>query len=160
MHPGAGCWWRAPTPLPTSILPSGRHTTSLGANANGGPGAAERIDAVLALEGGDPRLLAKAIEASGGIAWWQGDLLRAHREDGEALTLQRSGGDSAELANALYNFGLAQAFAGADSAGSNTVENEAAFQEAEEIYLRLGDQRGLGDVHWGVGKVGGIGQNH
>ena len=121
--------------------------------------ARQRIDAVLALEGGDPRLLAKAIEASGGIAWWQGDLLRAHREYGEALTLQRSGGDSAELANALYNFGLAQAFAGADSAGSNTVENEAAFQEAEEIYLRLGDQRGLGDVHWGMGNVAVIGKN-
>ena len=54
-----------------------------------------RIDAALALEGVSPALRAKAIEASGGIAWWQGDLLRASREYAEALELQRGAGDPA-----------------------------------------------------------------
>lgn len=112
-----------------------------------------RIDGALALEGGAPDLRAKAIEASGGIAWWQGDLSRAHREYAEALELQRRGGDPAELANALYNFGLAQAIAGATVGGTDPTEGEAALHEAEEIFRRLGDQRGLGDVHWGMGNV-------
>ena len=50
----------------------------------------------------------------GRIAWWQGDILRASREYAEALELQRGAGDPAELANALYNFGIAYAFAGDD----------------------------------------------
>ena len=112
-----------------------------------------RIDAALALEGVSPALRAKAIEASGGIAWWQGDLLRASREYAEALELQRGAGDPAELANALYNFGIAYAFAGAMIGEGAVGEGERAMVEAEEIFRRLGDKRGLGDVHWGMGNV-------
>ncbi len=112
-----------------------------------------RIDAALALDGGSPALRAKAIEASGGIAWWQGDPPRATREYAAALELQRGAGEPAELANALYNFGLAQAFFGTTVGEQAIGEGEAAMVEAEEIFRRLGDQRGLGDVHWGMGNV-------
>ena len=116
--------------------------------------ARQRIDTVLALPGGEPRFRAKAIEASGGIAWWQGDLARAAGEYAEALAIQRGLDDPAETANALYNFGIASAFAGRGDGGSGLAAGDAALGEAEEIYRRLGHQRGLGDVHWAMGNVG------
>ncbi|MBI5157861.1 MAG: AAA family ATPase [Acidimicrobiia bacterium] len=122
--------------------------------------ARQRIDAVLALPGGSPHLRAKALEASGGIAWWQGDLPRASREYTEVLEMQRQLDDPAELANALYNCGIASAFAvkrgGEEGAAS---DSDAMLREAERIYGELGHQRGLGDVHWGMGNVALFGRD-
>ena len=111
-----------------------------------------QIDAILALPGGEPRWRAKAIEASGGIAWWEGNLPRANRDYAAALSLQRQLGDPAELANALYNAGLGHSFGSQVGDGDPTMGREA-MTEAEQIYRRLGDRRGLGDVNWGWGNL-------
>jgi tetratricopeptide (TPR) repeat protein len=108
---------------------------------------------VLALQGGAPKFRAKAIEASGGIAWWQGDMGHAAAEYREALRLQRELGDPAELANALYNFGITTSFDADRFDGVGSPEGDEAMVEAEAIYRRLGHERGLGDVHWGMGNV-------
>ena len=121
--------------------------------------ARQRIDAILALEGGEPRLRAKAIEASGGVAWWQGDLGQAAREYRVALGLQRELGDPAELANALYNFGLAASFSTHLGEDAGSPDGDAELLEAEAIYRVLRHQRGLGDVHWGMGNVALFGRN-
>lgn len=120
------------------------------------------IDEVLALPGGDPRHRAKAIEASGGIAWWQGDLVRASAEYQEALAMQRDLGDAAELANALYNHGLAMAFAAGSGTELATIDaslGREELTEAEEIFRRLGDRRGMGDINWALGNVAHFGHN-
>ncbi len=122
--------------------------------------ARQRIDAVLALPGGSPRYRAKALEASGGIAWWQGDLPRASREYTEVLAMQRVLDDRAELANALYNCGISSAFAAKRTGdGEAALDSDAILREAEAIYLELGHQRGLGDVHWGMGNVALFGRD-
>lgn len=115
------------------------------------------IDEVLALPGGEPLRRAKAVEASGGIAWWQGDLVRAKDEYEVALDLQRALGDPAEVANALYNHGLAVSFAAGVAGGDPT--GREALAEAEEIYRRLADRRGMGDVNWGLGNVTHFGED-
>ncbi len=115
------------------------------------------IDVVLALPGGEPRWRAKGFEASGGIAWWQGDLPRANAEYREALLIQRGLGDPAELANALYNFGLGEAF-GSRVAGGDIDAGKESLAEAETIYRSLGDRRGIGDVNWGWGNIAHFGE--
>jgi len=107
------------------------------------------LDRVLALEGGAPSLRAKVIEASGGIAWWQGDLEAADEAYTTALQMQRELGDPAEIANALYNNGLTRAYGASDLEMANEM-----LSEAEETYRSLGDEGGLADVHWGMGSMG------
>jgi len=107
------------------------------------------LDLVMALDGGAPALRAKVIEASGGIAWWQGDLETADEAYAAALQMQRELGDPAEVANALYNNALTRAY------GSNDTEAAGAMlTEAEETFRSLGNDAGLADVHWGMGSMG------
>ena len=111
--------------------------------------ARRRLDDVLALEGGEPRNRAKAMEALGGILWWQSDLVSAREIYRETVRLQRILGDPKELANALYNLSLATVFTpdgGRDAAA-------AALDEAATLYRDLGDIGGLGDVEWAWGNV-------
>jgi predicted ATPase/class 3 adenylate cyclase len=108
--------------------------------------ARARLDRVLALEGGDPRHRAKAMEALGGILWWLSDLEGADKVYGETLRLQRELGDPREIANALYNLSLAKVYASGDSDAA-----PPAFDEAESIYRDLADVGGLGDVEWARG---------
>jgi predicted ATPase/class 3 adenylate cyclase len=110
--------------------------------------ARRRVDEVLALPGGDPMRRAKAVEALGGIAWWQGDADACEAAYQEALRLQLDLGDQREIANALYNKGLVDGFFREDSeAGRRSLD------EALGMYESLGDVGGLADVHWGLGNL-------
>ena len=106
--------------------------------------ARRRLDEVLALEGGDPRNRAKALEALGGILWWQSDLDGALEIYRETVRMHRILGDPRELANALYNVSLATVFV------QDTSASRDALDEAEVLYRELGDVGGLGDVEWGA----------
>lgn len=110
--------------------------------------ARRRVEEALALEGGDPRLQAKAVEALGGIAWWQGDIEACGKAYEEALEAQRELGDPREIANALYNRGLVEAFF-----LENREVGHAYLAEALAKYEELGDAAGLADVHWGLGNL-------
>ncbi|MEX1207826.1 MAG: tetratricopeptide repeat protein, partial [Acidimicrobiia bacterium] len=110
--------------------------------------ARRRVDEILAMPGGEPRRRAKAIEALGGIAWWQGDADACTASYDEALRLQRGLGDDREIANALYNAGLMEAFFRRET--DRALE---MLEEAMAIYTRLGDEGGLADVHWGRGNM-------
>jgi tetratricopeptide (TPR) repeat protein len=68
------------------------------------------------------------------------------------LDMQRRVGDPAEIANALYNLGLAIDFVSVEG-GTGPAEAVDAFDEAEAIYRDLGDVGGLGDVAWGRGNA-------
>ncbi|HSJ84740.1 MAG TPA: adenylate/guanylate cyclase domain-containing protein [Acidimicrobiia bacterium] len=109
--------------------------------------ARARLDQVLALEGGEPRHRAKAMEALGGILWWLSDLEGASTVYGETLQKQRELGDPGEIANALYNYSLAKVY----TSGGDPEEAPRALDEAESIYRDLGDVGGLGDVEWARG---------
>jgi tetratricopeptide (TPR) repeat protein len=100
------------------------------------------------MKGGDRSRRAKAIEALGGIAWWQGDVDACVGAYREALELQRDLGDEREIANALYNLGLTDALFVQDP-----QRGEPLMREALEIYERIGDLKGIADVHWGLGNL-------
>ena len=108
--------------------------------------ARRRLDEVLALEGGQARERAKAMEALGGILWWLSDLEGAGAVYAETLQLQRELGDPREIANALYNYALAKVYTAGDP-----EEAPRALDEAESIYRDLADVGGLGDVEWARG---------
>ena len=101
------------------------------------------------MEGGEPRNRAKALEALGGILWWQSDLDKALEVYQETVRMHRILGDPKELANALYNVSLATVFAQEDGRDAAA----AALDEAGALYRDLGDIGGLGDVEWAWGNV-------
>ena len=93
---------------------------------------------------GDPDARGAALEAAGGIAYWQADLPTAAIWYEEALAIARASGDEARIANALYNL------ASSASMGKEDQDRARALaKEAVEIYRRLGDEAGIGRALWG-----------
>jgi predicted ATPase/class 3 adenylate cyclase len=86
-----------------------------------------------------------ALEAAGGIAYWQADLLPARAWYGEALELARAAGDPARIANAAYNFGFTYSMTHEDQLAAR-----ALAQEAVDLYRKLGDEGGVGRSLWGL----------
>ena len=116
--------------------------------------ARRRVEMTLDLPGGELEHRAKAMEALGGVYWWQAEMADAKRVYWEALEMQRELGDPKKIANALYNYGLALAFtASQENEPTSLDETEAVFDEAEDLYRELGDVGGLGDVEWGRGSA-------
>lgn len=114
--------------------------------------ARRRVDATLALPGGEPRHRAKAMEALGGILWWQANMEECLDVYGQVLEMQRALGEPEEIANAIYNYSLVVTFAPSNREPEAHREEVATLLgEAEAIYARLGDVGGLGDVEWARG---------
>ena len=102
----------------------------------------------------DPRLRARLLEALGGVAWWQGDILAMAPAYREAAELWRQLDDRAELANALYNYSFAFTVpTSANAPADPTGEGLATLEEALAIYRELGDDRGEANVLWGMGNM-------
>jgi predicted ATPase/class 3 adenylate cyclase len=117
-----------------------------------------RLEAILAMPGGASANRARALEALGGVYWWQGAIEACLEPYGRSLTILRELGDRAGIANALYNLALARAVV-AYTAGPGRDADEPKrtvyplFDESERIYRDLGDENGLGDVAWGRGNA-------
>jgi predicted ATPase/class 3 adenylate cyclase len=107
----------------------------------------EQAERVLALPGGTefPDARRAALEAAGGIAYWQADILPARAWYGGALKLARASGDEAAIANAIYNMTFTF-----EMERKDMEESRALAQEAVEIYRRLGDEAGIGRALWGL----------
>jgi predicted ATPase/class 3 adenylate cyclase len=106
------------------------------------------IERILAIPGvdGDPPRLAGALEAAGGIAYWQGDIPATERWYTRCLALRRQLGDEREIANACYNLSFAAWMGGADHPEvSARIE---LLEEATAIYRRLGDKHGVAKSLW------------
>ncbi|MBI3751992.1 MAG: hypothetical protein HY263_10120, partial [Chloroflexi bacterium] len=103
----------------------------------------------------DPVLQARLLEALGGVAWWQGDIRTMRPAYANAVELWRGLGEKAELANALYNYSFV--FTVPDTPGDDMrdVDPEGLgfriLEEALGLYHELGDERGEGNVLWGLG---------
>jgi predicted ATPase/class 3 adenylate cyclase len=111
----------------------------------------ERARRVLGMPGLDqhPVELAAALEAAGGLAYWQGEMEVAEERYERALAIQREIGDDAAVANAIYN--LTMAFGRTEELPITfPAERTAVAQEALSIYRRLGDRRGEGNVLWAM----------
>jgi tetratricopeptide (TPR) repeat protein len=107
----------------------------------------EQAERVLALPGttDNPDLRAAALEAAGGIAYWQADLVPARGWYEEAVEIARASGDESRIANAIYNLGFTFTLEHEDQIGAR-----ALAQESLDIYRRLGDEAGIGRSLWGL----------
>ncbi len=99
--------------------------------------ARERANQVLELPSAaqHPDARAAALEAAGGIAYWQADLEASRRWYQEGLDLARASGDDRRIANALYNVSFTFALTRKDQVAAKRV-----VEEVLEISRRLGDE--------------------
>jgi predicted ATPase/class 3 adenylate cyclase len=108
-----------------------------------------RLDAILALAGArDVRNRAKALEAVGGVAYWQGDMPGAETYYAEALEIARAVGDQHGVANALYNASFPLLVTERD-----VPRGQRMLEEALPIFRSLGDERGYAQVLWALGQA-------
>ncbi|MEP7040425.1 MAG: adenylate/guanylate cyclase domain-containing protein [Chloroflexota bacterium] len=107
----------------------------------------EQAERVLAMPDGRayPEARALAVEAAGGIAYWQADLLDARPWYEEALELARASGDKARIANAAYNVCFTFSMTQEDQLAARDLAEEALT-----IYRELGDEAGIARCLWGI----------
>jgi predicted ATPase/class 3 adenylate cyclase len=105
----------------------------------------------------DPILRARLMEALGGVLWWQADILAMKEAYEEALSIWRSIGDKAELANALYNYSFSFSVSPDPAADPRLAdpdgEGARALDEALALYREVGDRRGEANTLWGIGNA-------
>jgi predicted ATPase len=109
-----------------------------------------RMQQVLAMPNTDAfpldRLL--ALEAAGGLAYWQADMEAAQGFYDDSLALTRRVGDKQAIANAIYN----DAFP--ILVGRTQLERaRALLLEALPLFQELKDEVGVGRTYWGLGNA-------
>lgn len=111
--------------------------------------AEERLGAALALRGGEPAHRAQALEAAGGVAYWQGDMETALDLYQQSLDLTRELGDQARIANALVNLGYPYAY----QSKSDPETADRLFSESLAISQQLKDEAGIAKALYGQASV-------
>jgi predicted ATPase/class 3 adenylate cyclase len=117
------------------------------------PEASDRIRRALLLDGGGSITRASALEAAGGIAYWDGDSEGTIAPYAEAVHLLKAKGDSPELARALYN--KAFAHIGQEDWG----KAKKAIARSRSISENLGDLHGIGMAQWAMYNVAHFSNN-
>lgn len=102
---------------------------------------AERVVASLGSDTSDDLRVA-ALDALGGVRYWQGDQAAAQGAYSEVLAIRRRQGDPARIADALYNLSFTYLFQSQTGMGGTLLD------EATAILRGLGDDAGLGRVLW------------
>ena len=109
-----------------------------------------RIDEALGLanSGDFPKERLAALEAAGGLAYWQADMEVAQRFYDECLALTRGQGDDRALANALYNAAFPRVVS-----RDAIADAKPMLAEALPLYRKIGDETGVARVLWGIGNA-------
>jgi tetratricopeptide (TPR) repeat protein len=105
----------------------------------------KRAAEVLSQPGGDPVHRVAALQAAGGMAYWQGEMETTRGMYAEALELARGLGDPRTLALALYNNAFPTAMSDSLEKGWDMLE------EALALARELDDSSLTGEVLWGFG---------
>lgn len=91
---------------------------------------------------------AKALEAAGGIAYWQGDMAAAEAFYEKNLSLQRDLKDTPGTANALYNLAFTYG-----AAQTDLEKARSHYLQSLSLYEELADRASIARVHWGLAYV-------
>jgi tetratricopeptide (TPR) repeat protein len=107
-----------------------------------------RMQQILAMTGShdyvEERLV--ALEAAGGLAYWQADMASAQVLYDECLDLTRRVGDKRRLANAIYNAAFPRVVN-----RTAIAEPRALLEEALPLFKEIGDQSGVARALWALG---------
>ncbi len=96
----------------------------------------------------------RALEAAGGLAYWQADMRTAEGYYTQALEAQRAAGDERGVADALYNLSFVYSVPSGRGAKMTDVKRSRELvAEALEIYRRVDDRPGVARALWSMGNA-------
>jgi predicted ATPase/class 3 adenylate cyclase len=109
--------------------------------------ARDRLTRILNIQGvvDHDAAYARALEAAGGVAYWQGDMPAAQEWYEQCLALYRALGRPSDVARALYD--LSFVFG---AAKTDLERARALVEESVGLYESLGDTAMLGRVRWAL----------
>lgn len=113
-----------------------------------------RLEQIVAMTGGAPGPRMRALEAAGGIAYWQADHVSAGTWYNEWVSIARREHDLPQLAEALYNAAFPRFMGGGDPHDlSELTESLSLFRqlENEEGARRVQWASGIAKVEWALG---------
>ena len=106
-----------------------------------------RLESILAMPNSAkfPEARARALEAAGGVAYWQGDMTAAQAFYDECLLLTREFGDKKAIANAIYNDAFPMSVN-----RTNLEQSLILFGEALPMFRELRDEVAISRCLWGI----------
>jgi predicted ATPase/class 3 adenylate cyclase len=115
-----------------------------------------RLGPILSLpnSGDFPKERLAALEAAGGLAYWQADMEGAQRFYDECLALTRKVGDKPAIANAIYNSAFPMLVN-----RTNVPRAKELLEEALPLFRELSDDGGVARTLWGLGNAGYFGDD-
>ncbi|HVS63088.1 MAG TPA: hypothetical protein VMT85_06240, partial [Thermoanaerobaculia bacterium] len=107
----------------------------------------QRTERILALPGAEthPEGYLRALEAAGGIAYWQGDPAATERSYTRRLEVARATGDGLKIANALYDLSFVYIVPNRDAEFAMAMLNEALAS-----FRAAGDRAGVAKTLWAL----------
>jgi predicted ATPase/class 3 adenylate cyclase len=101
----------------------------------------------------DPALRADALEAAGGLAYWQADASTTRDMYEQVLAIRREQDDPAAVAEALYNLSFSHTWLSLSDSAAKPDPDAALrlLEEALDIFERAGDRSGVAKTLWGIG---------
>jgi tetratricopeptide (TPR) repeat protein len=90
----------------------------------------------------------RALEAAGGLAYWQAEMEVAQRFYDESLELTRKTGDKRAIANAIYNDAFPMLVN-----RTNIPSAKKLLEEALPLFREVGDNGGVARTLWGLGNA-------
>ena len=115
--------------------------------------ARQWCERVLGVRGLAPSDRLRALEAAGGIVYWQGDPEAVKRYYQEAYDLARQFGTLAERANAAYNFSFTFFVVTATTVTPDPALARPLMEEAIEVWRALGDRAGVARASWALASL-------
>ena len=95
-----------------------------------------------------------ALEASGGLSYWLGEMTPTESAYNEALTLARANGDPARISNALYNLSFLPIWIEVDrDPGERASDADAVIDEGLSLARTEGDRGAIARCLWAKGNI-------
>ena len=95
-----------------------------------------------------------ALEASGGLSYWLGEMTPTESAYKEALTLARANGDPARISNALYNLSFLPIWIEVDrDPGERASDADAVIDEGLSLARQIGDRGAIARCLWAKGNI-------
>jgi tetratricopeptide (TPR) repeat protein len=97
---------------------------------------------------------ARALAASGGLAYWQGDVPAVRAAYEEALAISQELGDELSLAQGVYNLAFAYGLV------PTKAQSRQLFEQSQKMFERVGDAVGVADTQWALAMMAGLAGDH